>query len=135
ILMLSSNNILSPATGKPIVTPTHDMISGAYYLTVIKDGEKGEGRVFRHSYEVERALENGDIALHAKIKLRRPKAASNGNGSAAAATADDDAPIYDEVEITPGRLLFSNALPAGFTLKGRPLVNELVRKGVLADII
>ena len=72
ILMLSANNILSPATGRPIVTPTQDMVFGAYYLTLDKEGAKGEGRVFRHLYEVEQAYDAGDLDLHAKVKWRLP---------------------------------------------------------------
>ena len=60
VLMLSANNILSPAHGRPLVTPTQDMVIGAYYLTELVPGAKGEGRVFRHLYEVERAYEEGD---------------------------------------------------------------------------
>ena len=70
VLMLSANNILSPATGRPITVPTQDMVFGAYYLTLEVDGAKGEGHVFRHAYEVERAFEEGEIDLHAKIVLR-----------------------------------------------------------------
>src|SRR5579864_5840646 len=88
ILMLSANNILSPATGRPIVTPTQDMVFGAYYLTLVKAGAKGEGQVFRHLYEVERAYDAGDIDIHAKIKWRRPVSA---NGSAASRTFEDGA--------------------------------------------
>jgi hypothetical protein len=57
VLMLSSNNILSPASGRPIVTPTQDLIIGAFYLTEQVIGAKGEGRVFRHMWDVERALD------------------------------------------------------------------------------
>ncbi len=70
VLMLSANNILSPATGRPITVPTQDMVFGAYYLTLDVEGAKGEGRVFRHAYEVERAFDVGDIDLHARIVLR-----------------------------------------------------------------
>ena len=70
VLMLSANNILSPATGRPITVPTQDMVFGIYYLTLVVDGAKGEGRVFRHAYEVERAFDAGDVDLHAKIVLR-----------------------------------------------------------------
>jgi len=72
VLMLSANNILSPATGRPIVTPTQDMVFGAYYLTLVKDGVEGEGRVFRHLHEVRHALDVGAVALHAKVTWRRP---------------------------------------------------------------
>ena len=61
VLMLSANNILSPARGRPIVTPTQDMVIGAYYLTEIVEGARGEGRVFRHIVGgAERAYEEGD---------------------------------------------------------------------------
>ena len=93
VLMLSANNILSPATGRPITVPTQDMVFGAYYLTLAVDGAKGEGRVFRHAYEVERAFDEGEVDLHAKIVLRPGPgssleralagavASSNGNGN------------------------------------------------------
>jgi DNA-directed RNA polymerase subunit beta' len=110
ILMLSANNILSPATGRPIAVPSHDMVFGAFYLTMLVEGAKGEGRFFRHLHEVEQAYENGDIDLHAKIKLRTIVGT---NGDTA----------YEEVEASAGRLLFNTALPADF-----PFVNELVSK-------
>ncbi len=125
ILMLSANNILSPATGRPIVTPTHDMVYGAYYLTLEKDGAKGEGRTFRHVHEVERAYDSGDLDLHARVDWRRPVAANNG---------DLD---YETVATTAGRIIFNTALPDDFEF-----VNEVVGKrarslasivGVLAD--
>jgi DNA-directed RNA polymerase subunit beta' len=101
VLMLSANNILSPASGRPIVTPQQDLVIGGYYLTDQRDGTKGEGRVFRQLYEVVRALDNGDVALHAKIKI--------------AERDDSGKQIY--VDTTPGRLLFEERLPAGFVKK------------------
>ena len=68
--MLSANNILSPAHGRPLVTPTQDMIIGAYYLTELVEGDPGEGRVFGSVGEAMQAYEAGDISLHAKISLR-----------------------------------------------------------------
>ncbi len=130
ILMLSANNILSPATGRPIVTPTQDMVFGAYYLTLVKEGAKGEGQVFRHLYEVERAYDAGDIDIHAKIKWRRP-VASNGStpaedlaidGNGAVGESDDGA-ASEEIETTAGRIIFNNALPDDFEF-----VNEVVGK-------
>jgi DNA-directed RNA polymerase subunit beta' len=112
ILMLSANNILSPATGRPITVPSHDMVFGSYYLTLDDEGVKGEGRVFRHLHEVEQAYEAGDLDLHAKIRLRTLAAPSNGEG-----------PEYAEEVTTPGRLLFRTALPDTFDK-----VNELVSK-------
>ena len=137
ILMLSANNILSPATGRPITVPTQDMVFGAYYLTVVKDGAKGEGRVFRHLYEVERAYEAGDIELQAKIKWRVPVARGIGQrrptapmgrdrGAAAHDVVDDaaaDGASYTEIETSPGRIIFNTALPDDF-----PFVNDIVGK-------
>ncbi|HET9059554.1 MAG TPA: DNA-directed RNA polymerase subunit beta', partial [Acidimicrobiales bacterium] len=133
ILMLSANNILSPATGRPIVTPTQDMVFGAYYLTLVKPGAKGEGLVFRHLHEVRHALDVGAVDLHAKITWRRPKSLGaersvDGNAQDTAQTSDDasdsdGATGYDEIETTPGRIIFNTALPADF-----PFVNEVVGK-------
>ncbi len=130
ILMLSANNILSPATGRPIVTPTQDMVFGAYYLTLVKEGAAGEGRVFRHLHEVERAYENGDLDLHAKILWRRPQVVAGGGeaGDNVAAGEEglgvvDDTAALAEIETTPGRIIFNAALPNGF-----PFVNDIVGK-------
>jgi DNA-directed RNA polymerase subunit beta' len=114
ILMLSANNILSPATGRPIVTPTQDMVFGAYYLTIVKDGVLGEGRVFRHLFEVERAYDAGEIDLHAKIKYRK---------AIVGADPDGDEPAYEEIDTTPGRIIFNTALPPDFEF-----VNDVVGK-------
>ena len=73
VLMLSANNVLSPAHGRPLVTPTQDMIIGAYYLTELVEGAKGEGRVFGNRAQMERAYDAGDINLHARIKVRLSK--------------------------------------------------------------
>ena len=81
VLMLSANNILSPATGRPITVPTQDMVFGAYYLTLEVDGAKGEGQVFRHAYEVERAFEEGEVDLHAKIVLRHQPGLVDAHGA------------------------------------------------------
>ena len=98
ILMLSANNILSPATGRPIVTPTHDMVFGAYYLTLEKEGGRGEGRVFRQLHEVERAYDAGDLDLHARVSWRRPVAAvpTNGSHPNGAAVAPEAAAGFEE---------------------------------------
>jgi len=141
VLMLSANNILSPATGRPITVPTQDMVFGCYYLTLLREGAKGEGRVFRHLHEVEAAVERGTLGLHAKIKLRWPagqegdpfglERARPGDGSVVpehswqeglqAVTGDSGEVLYYEVETTPGRLLFNAALPKRFRF-----VNDVV---------
>jgi DNA-directed RNA polymerase subunit beta' len=92
VLMLSANNILSPASGRPIVTPTQDMVIGGFYLTEHVEGSAGEGRVFRHVWEAERAYEEGALDLHATITLRP------GGG-------------VEPYETTLGRALFQAALP------------------------
>jgi len=147
VLMLSANNILSPATGRPITVPTQDMVFGAYYLTLAVDGALGEGRAFRHSYEVQAALDEGSVALHAKIQMRpRPgeplaarlvgAAATRGSGTApgpiepqagAGETGGGDATGAGSerlsIETTPGRVLFNEALPEGFSY-----LNDVVGK-------
>ncbi len=95
VLMLSANNILSPASGRPIVTPSQDMIIGGYYLTEHIEGATGEGRRFRHLWEVMRAYEEGTLDLHAAIEMRPP-------GKEAYPT-------------TAGRALFEDALPDDYT--------------------
>ncbi|MHB1583955.1 MAG: DNA-directed RNA polymerase subunit beta' [Acidimicrobiales bacterium] len=123
VLMLSANNILSPATGRPITVPTQDMVFGAYYLTLQVDGAHGEGRVFRHPHEVHAALGTGDLNLHARIALRPQPASSLADRLAAAGVTagEDDGPLV--VETTAGRLLFNEALPEGFRY-----VNDVVGK-------
>ncbi|MBE0447953.1 MAG: DNA-directed RNA polymerase subunit beta' [Actinobacteria bacterium] len=98
ILMLSANNLLSPANGRPLVTPTQDMVLGTYYLTAQRDGSKGEGKVFGSQEEAILAFESGDIDLQAKIELRE----KNAKGE------------RSRLETTVGRILFNNALPDDF---------------------
>jgi DNA-directed RNA polymerase subunit beta' len=107
VLMLSANNVLSPAHGRPLVTPTQDMIIGAYYLTESVAGAKGEGRAFAGIVDAERAYEQGDITLHTLIKVRNTDAEPG---------ADDR-----WRETTYGRLLFEEALPKGFGAIERPI--------------
>ncbi|HEY5154491.1 MAG TPA: DNA-directed RNA polymerase subunit beta', partial [Acidimicrobiales bacterium] len=123
VLMLSANNVLSPADGRPLVTPTQDMIIGAAYLTEKVVGDLGEGRVFRHLHELERAYEAGDVSLHAEIEFRHPKLVDTpANGSRA---------TYHKT--TVGRVFFDTALPARFEF-----INERVTKrqmGALVDVL
>jgi DNA-directed RNA polymerase subunit beta' len=95
VLMLSANNILSPQSGRPIVTPTQDMVIGGFYLTEHVEGAKGEGRVFRHLWEAMKAYEEKTLELHATIVMRP------GNG-------------VEPYETTLGRALFQEALPDGY---------------------
>ncbi len=151
VLMLSAHNILSPATGRPITVPTLDMVFGLYYLTLVREGAKGEGRVFRHLYEVEAAINEKSLDIHAKIKIRpsseglRIHEIPKHPGISGAQNQDNlngdideqeaafvkpvfspstyltPLPISEEMETTAGRLIFNSTLPEGFRY-----VNEIV---------
>ncbi|NCW43823.1 MAG: DNA-directed RNA polymerase subunit beta', partial [Actinobacteria bacterium] len=111
ILMLSSNNILSPANGRPITSPTQDMVLGLYYLTMVRDGELGEGRAFSSIAEAIMAHDQHSVSLQAKVKIRL----DNSN---------------ETIETTIGRALFNEALPADF-----PYVDLDVTKKQLGGIV
>ena len=102
-LMLAANNLLKPADGKPITVPTQDMILGSYYLTMVKPGDKGEGKVFRDVNEVLMAYQDGVITLQAKIRVRMTKG--------------DESQL---IETTCGRLIFNDPDPPGPRVR-RPL--------------
>src|SRR5207248_2518875 len=93
VLMMSTNNILSPANGKPIIVPTQDMILGLYYASMEAPGEKGEGTLFGSVAEIEHALNAKAVSLHAKVKARYKTVDSEGK------------PITIVVETTPGRMM------------------------------
>ena len=112
LLMLSTNNILVPSSGRPIVTPNQDMVIGMYYLTSVKEGARGEGRYFGSMEEVLHAYNSGSIELHARIMLR----------------LDDEK--RTRVETTTGRLLVNNILPEGFGF-----INEALDKKKLANLV
>ena len=130
LLMLAANNLLKPSDGKPVAVPTQDMILGSYYLTMVKDGEPGEGKVFRDVNEATMAYDEGDITLHAKIKIRMTKEV---NGEM----------VTKLVETTLGRVIFNNPIPQdlGFVDRTDPAnafaleVDFLVKKGGLGKII
>ncbi len=110
VLMLASNNILNPKDGKPVVTPSQDMVLGNYYLTLERTDQIGEGKVFKDSKEARLAFENDEIDLHAVIALR---ASTLGN-----------APLTDKQKesylmTTMGKLIFNEILPRSF-----PYLNE-----------
>ena len=111
ILMLSSNNILSPANGRPITSPTQDMVLGLYYLTMVRDGELGEGRAFSSIAEAIMAHDQHSVSLQAKVKIRL----DNSN---------------ETIETTIGRALFNEALPADF-----PYIDLDVTKKQLGGIV
>jgi DNA-directed RNA polymerase subunit beta' len=111
ILMLSSNNILSPASGRPITSPTQDMVLGLYYLTMVRDNELGEGRAFGSISEAIMAHDQHSVSLQAKIKIRLT-------------------PTSETIETTIGRALFNEALPADY-----PFVDLDVTKKQLGSIV
>ena len=115
VLMLSANNILSPASGRPIVTPTQDLVIGGYYLTEHVDGAKGEGRVFRHLWEVVRAYEEGSVALHAAISMRPPGG--------------------EQYATTVGRALFEETLPSDYTARFGHITDTIKKRemGVIVE--
>src|SRR5215216_6387863 len=78
VLMMSTNNILSPANGKPIIVPSQDIVLGLYYVSLALDGEPGEGMLFANLDEVKQALDAGVVSLHSKIVCRIPDASGNG---------------------------------------------------------
>ncbi|MDX1359062.1 MAG: DNA-directed RNA polymerase subunit beta', partial [Clostridia bacterium] len=112
-LMLSANNLLAPKDGKPITVPTQDMVLGSYYLTIVKEGEPGEGKVFGSMDEILMALNEKVITLHTKIKLRVTKDV-------------DGKPMTGIIEATPGRVIFNEAIPQDLGFVDRSIPgNEL----------
>ncbi len=107
LLMMASNNILSPASGRPIVTPSHDMVLGIHYLTKLKPREKGEGMFFADVREVVAAYQAGKIDLHAKIKV-------SGVNKLVEEGLEKEAKNPDKWKdfTTVGRVLFNDVLPA-----------------------
>ncbi|MEO0714573.1 MAG: DNA-directed RNA polymerase subunit beta', partial [Pseudomonadota bacterium] len=122
VLMMSTNNILSPANGKPIIVPSQDIILGLYYLSIEKENEPGEGMAISDVDELEHALDGGHLSLHAKIKARFDGVDADGN------------PDVRVIDTTPGRFMIASLLPK---LPGmRPeLVNELMTKKAISRLI
>jgi len=122
VLMMSTNNILSPASGKPIIVPSQDIILGLYYMSIALDGEKGEGMVFRGPGEIQHALTEGVISLHAKIKCRYHGVDAEGN------------PTKQIVESTPGRMLLSELFPRHPEVPF-DLINRVLTKKEITNLI
>ncbi len=129
-LMLAAGNLLKPSDGQPVAVPTQDMILGSYYLTLDKDGERGEGKVFRNVDEVMMAYQTGVIELHSKIKVRREMEIDGEMKSAI-------------VDTTIGKIIFNDPIPQdlGFVDRSIPEnmfkfeVDFLVGKSGLKKII
>src|ERR1700754_4751656 len=133
VLMLSSNNILSPASGQPIAVPSQDIVLGIYYLTRDRPGAKGEGRVFASLEEVLLALDAGEVTTQTPIKLRI-------HGDLIDLVQEDDpqdilrAVVQDEVHrvinTTVGRVIFNDSIPAGL-----PFINGTLKKKGLQSLV
>ena len=123
ILMLSSNNILSPANGRPITTPTQDMVLGIYHLTSLREGLAGEGRAYSSVAEALMAKDAGELSLQSKIKLRL-------NNVVPPVGVEVENSSSFILETTLGRALFNEALPVDY-----PFVNADVDKKKLGEIV
>ncbi len=124
-LMLATRNLLKPADGQPIVGPSKDMVLGVYYLTVMSDGLKGEGRAFGTMDEAELAYELGLIDIHARIKVLT-QTYFDDNGL----RYSDDQPRERVIETSAGRVIFNRALPEGMRF-----INELLNKAAVNSLI
>ncbi|MCL2106320.1 MAG: DNA-directed RNA polymerase subunit beta' [Oscillospiraceae bacterium] len=131
MLMLAANNLLKPSDGRPVTVPTQDMVLGSYYLTYIRPGAKGEGKVFSSVSEAEMAYDEGDLDLHAKVKIRMTRKTEEGRT------------IARLIETSLGRVIFNEPIPQnlGFVDRGDPEnlmkleVDFLVNKNMLGKII
>ena len=113
VLMMSTNNILSPANGGPVIVPSQDIVLGLYYMTVERSFEKGEGMTFCAPWEVEAAYDAGQVSLHARIKVRMKEG-------------------EDLVQTTPGRVLVSDILPPELSFEH---VNTVLTKKAIAKLV
>ncbi|HEX2342965.1 MAG TPA: DNA-directed RNA polymerase subunit beta' [Vicinamibacterales bacterium] len=133
VLMMSSNNIMSPASGAPIAVPSQDIVLGCYYLTKAKPGAKGEGRVFGNTEDVLLALEAGEVETLTPIRMRW-----SGELMDLTVSRDDQGVQYAEVQeverriinTTVGRVIFNDSLP-----KGMPYINGLLKKKGLQQLV
>ena len=125
VLMMSTNNILSPANGKPIIVPSQDIVLGLYYMSLMREGEKGEGMMFANMAEVEAALDNKLVSLHAKVKGRF------------AVTHEDGSVTYEVAETSPGRLKIAEYLPKHHLITINDINKVLTKKeiGKLIDVV
>ena len=122
VLMMSTNNVLSPANGAPIIVPSQDMVLGLYYTTMNRKGMAGEGMAFSNMDEVEHALAAGAVHLHASIKARIKQIDAEGNE------------VWKRFDTTPGRLRLGNLLPLNAKAPF-DLVNRLLRKKDVQTVI
>ena len=130
VLMMSTNNILSPANGKPIIVPTQDIVLGIYYLSLLLEGEPGEGMTFGSVDEVVQALDADVVTLHSKITCRVPDGVEEGaNGSG------EPIKKFRRVETTPGRMLLYQILPDHPNLPFDRVLNRLLTKREITNVV
>ena len=122
VLMMSTNNILSPSNGKPIIVPSQDIVLGIYYLSQSEDVEKKSKGIFSSIEEIEQALENKSISLHSKIISTFNTVDKEGND------------IIEKYISTAGRFLLANILPKNHNIKFS-LVNKLLTKKNVSEVI
>ena len=119
-IMMSTNNILSPANGEPIINPNQDVVLGLYYLTREKVNGLGEGRTFVDFEEVSRAYQNQQVELHSQIRVRIEDVDENGKR------------VYDLVDTTVGRSLLADILPEGMAFAH---INKVLPKDEISKLI
>ncbi len=122
VLMMSTNNILHPANGSPIIVPSQDIVLGLYYMSLMHENEPGEGMLLSNTGEIEHALNSKAVTLHAKIKGRFRR------------TLEDGSEITEIHETTPGRLLLGQLLPKHHAV-GFEVVNKLLTKKEISRAI
>jgi len=122
VLMMSTNNILSPANGKPIIVPSQDIVLGLYYITMERDGERGEGMNFAGLGEIQQALDANAISVHAKVTCRYRGVDANGELT------------ITRVKTTPGRMILSEILPRHPAVPF-DLVNRILTKKEISNVI
>jgi DNA-directed RNA polymerase subunit beta' len=122
VLMMSTNNILSPANGKPIIVPSQDIVLGLYYLTLDREGEKGEGMSFVDIGEIEQALAAKAVSLHAKVSARYHGVDGAGER------------LVARVKTTPGRMILSEILPRNPNISF-DLINRVLTKKEITTVI
>ena len=140
-LMLSANNLLKPQDGHPVTVPTQDMVLGSYYLTLLKEGDKGSGKVFADVNEALMAYENGVVTLHAPVKVRMTKEVKQKGQEAGEMQSK-------VIDATVGRLIFNEYIPQDlgyvkrYDEQGNPTdqyfdleITRLVTKGELSKIV
>jgi DNA-directed RNA polymerase subunit beta' len=123
-LMMSTNNVLSPANGDPIIVPSQDIVLGLYYTTRARINDQGEGKAFADVAEVHRAYESRQVSLNARIKVRIREVAFGADGS-----PTETHKLYDT---TVGRALLSDILPEGLPFE---LINRELKKKAISELI